>query len=294
MGLHFYDNTPILQNEKYKGDAVLQKTYTVDFLTKKKKSNEGEVPQYYVENSHPAIISPEVYDLVQHELKKRKQEKGYKTSGSPFSGQIVCGECGSFYGSKVWHSTSKYRRVIWQCNHKFDHAKKCQTPHLYEEELKRTFVDGFNKHIENKEEIVRNYEATVKVIFNTKDLEKELLKHQNDYQMIVKEIQILVDENASTAQDQSAYQEQYNLLVEKYEHTKNRMVETEGEIKDKTARRLEMKEFINRLKKTEEILTQFDEELFLATIEKIIVQADSKIVIVFKDGAKIELMIKQR
>ena len=97
----------ILQNEKYKGDAVLQKNYTVDFLTKKKKSNEGENPQYYDENSHPAIISPEVYDLVQHELKKRKQEKGYKTSASAFSGKIVCGECGSFYGSKVWHSTSK-------------------------------------------------------------------------------------------------------------------------------------------------------------------------------------------
>lgn len=93
---------------------------------------------------------------------------------------------------------------------------------------------------------------------------------------------MLVDENASTTQDQSKYQEQYNLLVEKYEHTKNRMVEFEDEIKDKAARRLEVKEFINRLRKTEEILTQFDEELFLATIEKIIIQADSKMVIVFK------------
>lgn len=68
--------------------------------------------------------------------------------------------------------------------------------------------------MENKSEIVKSYEAAVKVIFNTKDLEKALLKHQNDYQMIVKEIQMLVDENASTAQDQNAYQKQYNLLVE--------------------------------------------------------------------------------
>lgn len=154
---------------------VVQKTYTVGFLTKKNKSNEGEVPQYYVENSHPAIISPDVYDLVHHELKKRKQEKGYKTSGSPFSEKIVCGECGSFYGSKVWHSTSKYRRVIWQCNHKFDKDEKCQTPHLYEEDLKMAFIDGFNKLIENKEEIIRNYEEyTVKVIFNTKHLVKRI------------------------------------------------------------------------------------------------------------------------
>ncbi len=118
----------ILQNEKYKGDAILQKSFTVDFLTKKKKINEGEIPQYYVENSHPAIITPEVFDLVQHEIKKRKEAKGYKTGSSCFSGKIVCGECGSFYGSKVWHSTSKYRRVIWQCNSKFKNKNKCSTP----------------------------------------------------------------------------------------------------------------------------------------------------------------------
>ncbi|WAG66490.1 recombinase family protein [Clostridium estertheticum] len=100
----------ILKNEKYKGDAILRKTFTVDFLTKKKKINEGEISQYYVKNSHPAIITPEVFDLVQHEFKKRKNVKGYKTGGGCFSGKIVCGECGSFYGSKVWHSNSKNRK----------------------------------------------------------------------------------------------------------------------------------------------------------------------------------------
>jgi hypothetical protein len=91
----------ILKNEKYKGDAMLQKSFTVDFLTKKKKINEGEIPQYYVENSHPAIITPETFDLVQQEIKKRKNTKGHKTGGSCFSSKIVCGKCGSFYGSKV-------------------------------------------------------------------------------------------------------------------------------------------------------------------------------------------------
>lgn len=70
---------PILKNEKYKGSALLQKTFTVDFLSKKKKVNEGEIPQYYVEDSHPAIISKEVYDLAQIELEKRRQNKGYKS-----------------------------------------------------------------------------------------------------------------------------------------------------------------------------------------------------------------------
>jgi len=79
--------------------AILQKSFTVDFLTKKNKINRGEVPQYHVENSHPAIITPEVFDLVQHEMKKRKDAKGYKTGGGCFSGKIVCGECGCYFFS---------------------------------------------------------------------------------------------------------------------------------------------------------------------------------------------------
>ena len=110
----------ILTNEKYKGDALLQKSYTVDFLTKKKKVNEGEIPQYYVEGNHEAIIQPEVFELVQQELERRKTSSGRHSGVHLFSGKIKCGQCGEWYGSKVWHSTDKYRRVIWRCNHKYD------------------------------------------------------------------------------------------------------------------------------------------------------------------------------
>ena len=110
----------ILTNEKYKGDARLQKKFTTDFLTKKMKVNEGEVPQYYVRNSHPAIIEPGAWDQVQKEMQKRKANPRQRYCSSPFSGKIICGDCGCVYGSKVWHSTDQYRRVIWQCNGKFN------------------------------------------------------------------------------------------------------------------------------------------------------------------------------
>lgn len=126
----------ILTNEKYKGDALLQKSYTVDFLTKKKKVNEGEIPQYYVEGNYEAIVRPEVYDLVQQELEHRRNSQGRYSCVLLFSGKIRCGQCGEWYGSKVWHSNSKYRRVIWQCNHKFDGNEKCTTPNLTEDEIK--------------------------------------------------------------------------------------------------------------------------------------------------------------
>lgn len=156
--------------------------------------------------------------------------------------------------------------------------------------MKKAFVNGFNKQMENKEEIIKNYEVAVKKLLDIKDIENEIVECQDDYQKIVKDIQMLVNENASTTQDQSDYQKQYNHLVEKYERINSRMIEIETEIMDKAARRLEMKEFINRIRNTEELLTQFDEELFLVTDEKIIIHADSKMLIVFKDGAKIELI----
>ncbi|MEF9970653.1 MAG: recombinase family protein, partial [Ruthenibacterium sp.] len=109
----------ILKNEKYKGDALLQKRYTVDFLTKKTRINDGcEIPQYYVQHSHPAIITPREHEFVQEEIKKRKALGG-RYSGSTFASKIICGDCDAPYGCKVWHSNDKYRREIYQCNRKF-------------------------------------------------------------------------------------------------------------------------------------------------------------------------------
>ena len=81
---------------------------------------EGEVPQYYVENNHEAIISPQVFDWVKEEIKRRREGRGRYSGVSIFSGKIKCGECGGWFGAKVWHSTDKYRRVIYRCNNKFD------------------------------------------------------------------------------------------------------------------------------------------------------------------------------
>ena len=104
----------ILCNEKYKGDALLQKVYTVDFLSKRKKVNEGEIPQYYVEGNHEAIISPAVFDQVQRQMQQRRQERKRQSCAGVFSGRIKCGSCGGWYGPKVWHSNDKSRKVVWQ------------------------------------------------------------------------------------------------------------------------------------------------------------------------------------
>lgn len=90
--------------------------------------NTGQVPSYFVEQSHPAIIDPVTFEMVQSEAARRKREGGRYSGVSIFSGKIKCGECGGFFGAKVWHSTDKYRRGIYRCNNKYD-GHKCQTPH---------------------------------------------------------------------------------------------------------------------------------------------------------------------
>lgn len=134
----------ILTNEKYKGDARLQKTYTVDFLTKEVRVNNGERKQWYIHDSHDAIVTPETFELVQIELKRRTGRKG-KFYDSPFNGKIVCGDCGAFYGHRVWHSNNKYRRNIWLCNDKYDNGVKCHPPRVTEEEIKAAFLIAINR-----------------------------------------------------------------------------------------------------------------------------------------------------
>ena len=136
----------ILHNEKYKGEALLQKTYTVDYLTKEVRKNNGELPSIRVRNSHEAIIDPAVFDHVQELLQSRKKARAKVYSKHFFAGKLICGDCGSFYGHKVWqlHST-KESYDVWYCNHKYDGDKKCMTPPLRETEIKAAFEQVLRK-----------------------------------------------------------------------------------------------------------------------------------------------------
>lgn len=126
----------ILSNEKYKGEALLQKTYTVDYLTKEVRKNNGEVMSVRVRKSHEAIIDPDVFDHVQELLKARKKRKAAVQSHHPFAGRIICADCGGYYGHKVWRlrSTSEHYDV-WYCNHKYDGDSICKSHRLRETEI---------------------------------------------------------------------------------------------------------------------------------------------------------------
>lgn len=120
----------IIHNEKYMGDMLLQKTYRPDFRTKKGKNNHGEVIQYYVENSHKAIIDKEIFDSVQNEAKRRKSlyppkqlGKAFRDAGL-FTGIIKCSLCGSIYRRRIANSTCR-PKTVWICDKYLTLGKQC-------------------------------------------------------------------------------------------------------------------------------------------------------------------------
>lgn len=276
----------VLANEKYMGCARIQKTFTPDFLTKKAVKNCGQVPSYFVEQSHPAIIDPAVFEMVQREMERRARE-GRRYSGvSIFSGKIKCGECGGFFGAKVWHSTDKYRRVIYRCNKKYD-GHKCQTPHVTEEDIKTAFVTAFNRLVEGREEVIANAKLVRQTLCDTKSLIEEKNKLQQELAVLVEMTEKAVMQNARIAQNQEEYQRQYGGLVEKYEATKARFDEVSEAISAKEAQSERLAMFIKRLKAQVEPVAEFDSQLWASMVDYVSVGVDGGMTVVFRDGTEI-------
>ena len=277
----------MLSNEKYKGDALLQKEFTVDFLQKKMKKNEGEVPQYYVEGNHEAIISPAVFDMVQAELARRK-EGGTRYSGvSIFSNKIKCADCGGWYGSKVWHSTDSYREVIYRCNRKYN-GEKCQTPHVTEDEIKAAFVSACNRLVTEKKEIIANAEVIRKTLCVTTALQEEKSKLGEEMAVLVEMTQNIVAENARVAQDQDEYQKRYDGLVQRYDAAKARYDEVVSAISAKEAQSERLSDFIKVLKAQDGTISEFDGSLWGSMVEFVTVGRDKEITVTFRDGTEIQ------
>jgi DNA invertase Pin-like site-specific DNA recombinase/regulator of replication initiation timing len=279
----------ILTNEKYKGDALLQKSYTVDFLTKKKKMNEGEIPQYYVENLHEGIIEPLVYEMVQQEMARRKPGKNRHSGVGLFASRIKCGDCGGWYGSKVWHSNTKYRRTIWQCNHKFKNDGKCKTPNLDEESIKSLFVSAVNKLLADKDEIIANFAIVRDTLFSTADIETEVKELKSELSVVAELMQKCIEENARVALDQAEYQERYDGLVARFDKAKARYDEVTGLISERKARGEMMDAFIAELQKQDGVITEFDERLWYTLVDFATVYKESDVRFTFKNGVEIQV-----
>jgi len=109
----------ILKNEKYKGDAKLQKTYSKDHLSKKKCTNHGEVDSYYIEGNHSPIVTKEIWDEAQRQLHLRAEARGDAESYQnryPLTGMLICSKCQATLRRRTWNSKHDCKKIVWQCS----------------------------------------------------------------------------------------------------------------------------------------------------------------------------------
>lgn len=271
----------ILTNEKYKGDALLQKTFTPDYLTKKTKKNDGQIPQYYVENSHPAIVTSEMYDAVQAEMERRNACKTRYSGVDILASKLICGECGSFYSPKIWHSTDQYRRTIYQCGHKYRGTCRCSTPNLTAETIKDAFIRSFNEMISNKNEIISNLRKSISIISDTTELDAQMSAAKDEMAFHADIIESLIAENARIAQDQTEYNKKYQLAMERYEAARSKHEALAAQVAEEHRKQRAVETFIKNVRDLG-VITEFDEDLWGLLVDRVIVNGKDDIKFEFK------------
>lgn len=279
----------ILTNEKYRGSALLQKSFTVDFLTKKKKANEGELTQFYIEESHEAIIPPEEFEMVQAEFARRKALGKAYNCKSIFTARLVCECCGGYFGSKVWHSTSKYRRVIWQCNKKFKNGDKCTTPHLYEDYIKESFVTAMNKMLANRNEIIRNCMLLCSEFLQADDLQEKIDAIEEQKIELSEKIRKLIQAHKMKPMVAEDYYRECNTLNTAYSELETRQSSFQNRKEELLVKQKFIRDFIESLKSQDAFITEFSEILWLKSIDHVTICTDENLIFCFRDGTEVKI-----
>lgn len=273
----------ILRNEKYIGDALLQKTYTVDFLNKKRVQNNGIVPQYYVENSHEPIIPRDLYMQVQEEMARRanlhsgaKRKKRVYSSKYALSSIVYCPKCGEIYRRIAWNNRGK-SSIVWRCCTRVEHGPEgCDAETVREDVLQNAVVTAINLALGNRDRVIATLQENVEAVIRQEDetssegidakleeLQKELLKLANskkDYNSIADEI--------------------YRLRALK----QNALVES-AEREGLKQRIREMREFLEQQSTK---VTEYDELLVRRLIEKVTVY-EERFEVEFKSGMTVDV-----
>lgn len=275
----------ILKNEKYIGDALLQKTYTVDVLTKKRVQNNGIVPQYYVENNHEPIIPRDLYMQVQEEMLRRanmhsgeKMKKRVYSSKYALSSIVYCSKCGDIYRRIAWNNRGKHS-IVWRCVNRVEHGPDCCNARtVKEEELQNAVVKAINQTLGNRNEMFDILEENIKMVLALED--ESSLESINAR---LEETQRELLKRANAKQNYNDLADEIDNLRKMKQNTLTENAEREG-LKQRIA---EMKQFLTE--QTEQI-EEYDEFLVRRMIEKVTIY-DDRFTIEFKSGTNIDICL---
>ena len=274
----------ILMNEKYIGDALLQKTITTDFLTKKRVVNNGIVPQYYVENSHPAIIPRHLFMLVQEEIVRRARIETGTGRRSVYSGKyalssiVYCAHCGDFYQRTQWVLKGEHVPV-WRCVSRLQKKKlgiDCPSRTIFEADLHTAVVKAVNQLIEQKDELLPVFRANVEKALSASN---SAAVAEVDAKLLAIQKELL--KKADARQDFGDLADQIDALRDE----KQRLLLEDA---NNTGLQQQLKTIEDFLAEQQEAVTEYEEALVRKLISKITV-FDDKLVVEFKSGLETEV-----
>lgn len=282
--------TSILSNEKYKGDALLQKVYTTDYLTKRKKLNTGELPQFYVEGDHEPIIAPELFEQARLELDRRRAarqaavqaasvgkrkprsvKKPISSAAEPseplFLPKLFCGKCGSPFSARTLYSTNNFSKTLMECPH-------CADAHITASEAESLFIEAVNRLIPRKNELIASSALFCKRLESTKALKAARA-----------ELTAKPDSTSAANGTNSANSSDSTNDA----NSADKLAALDRRIDELTAQKLKMRLFRKALKRMTAPLCEFDKTLFPELVDRIVCTPNNEVRVIFNDGTQIEL-----
>ena len=290
----------ILRNEKYCGDCILQKTVTVDCISKTRKANQGEAPMYIVENNHPAIISREVFNRVQEELIRRqalraKSDKTSITATGKYSKYALtevlqCAECGSRYRRVTWTAHGR-KKIVWRCISRLDYGTKhCKDSITVEEEaLHGAVVRALNRfHTEDESTYLALMKATIgeAIGINGGSEEIDLLTRRID--TLNKRMLDLVNKTVAAGKDVESSEDEFKGISDQIEQLNRRIAAIQESIHKDGSRQARLEEIQSIIAKRSANETQYNDSIVRQMIECIKVHSDGRLTIIFGGGYEIE------
>ena len=295
----------ILSNEKYKGDALLGKTYVEDCISKKVKVNAGERPQYYVENNHPAIIDAATFSRVQEELARRASKRKVKQTGTTteqgkYCGKyaltelLICGECGTPYRRCTWTVGGK-KLIVWRCINRLDYGKKyCHhSPTMEEAPLQNAIMDAVLKTAQIDPNILQTLKQHIRLGLGAGAGEDKSVEIQIRIAQIDQEFKSLL--NSVTAENQQELLTDpriTDLMTEKRQ--------LEKELAEYAAAEQHRQNTASRLDNIFTILDgmknhplTYDDAVIRQILQCVIVESKEKIKVVFIGGMEVKTEVEQ-
>ncbi len=285
----------ILENEKYYGELLLQKTVTVDYLTKKRVNNDNLEPMYKIDNNHEPIISKEMFDLVQMERKRRfeitrgRNEDRRKYSNKyGFSGKLYCEKCGKTLKRRHWNVGTKSEKIVWQCNSYIRGVKNCSAKAVDDLTLKRAFIQLYNDMVVDKGFFFKVFLENINKVISKESKVSEINKVTESIGLLEQDLSELVQLKLRKQIEDKYYNKEYERITLELEKVSAKKDRLEMQHLDDVKYKDKLSAISKIVDNGDEPLTEFDDDLFVALIDKVIIKSPNHFIFIFESGQEYE------